>query len=101
MTEDVESFLRMKYASIPIQDLPWWDDTQLGSCKNSAIQDTVLKVDYRKFSVIGNCGYRSSLKGSNQYILSFSLYEENEKYWSILSETLNTTHNIYIFYPGW
>ena len=45
VTEGVESFLRMKYAPIPSEDLPWWDDPQLGSCTNSATQDTVLKVD--------------------------------------------------------
>jgi len=98
VTEYVASFLRMKYATIPSEDLPWWDDPHLGSCKNSTIQDTVLKLDYRKFSVLGNCGYRSSLKGSNQNIVSFSLYGDNEQYWSMLSETINTTQ---IYYPRW
>ena len=98
VTEYGESFLKMKYGAIPNKNLPWWDDPQLGNCKNSTISDTVLKVDYKKFSVLGNCGYRSSLKGSNQNILSFSLYGKNETYWSILNETLNDSH---IYYPGW
>ena len=94
----VESATRRKYHAIPRQALPWWDDPELRSCKDPNTRDTVSRVDFEKYPVAGNCGYRSFLKGYNQSVVSFSLYGSNENYWSIMNETFHDTPK---YYPGW
>ena len=94
----VESATRRKYHAIPRQALPWWDDPELRSCKDPNTRDTVSRVDFKKYPVAGNCGYRSFLKGYNQSVVSFSLYGSNENYWSIMNETFHDTPK---YYPGW
>ena len=84
--------------TIPSQDLPWWDDPELRSCKVSNIRDTVSILDFKKYPVPGNCGYRSFLKGYNQSVVSFSLFGTNDKYWNMLNGTF---HDTLKYYPGW